>query len=322
MQVASAEAPTAESAAALQSHAVGVMLNARMGHMLVARDCTTVLGLLTIDVLVPLMECSEVDANVFKALKLKNGQRSAMATFWQQWEEYRRRLDDTATAAIEKLAGLPTTQPVPKATMDWINALCGEDEPAETEDAAAAALCTDNACCKPLYDTQPRESHCGAKGKARYLASRDRSFLQSKDLPQAQGTENLQREHLRGRLTTGDIMEGTQKPSTAEILEKGRGEKGLVGQSGHYATAAHTAIQMLTQMHRADKDLYINCLDAQMPAAVLSSAQVVQLWAATQMHDGFPFDFLNLCRMAYAQERRIQLLQKQKSPFLGQMLVL
>ena len=105
------------------------MASVRMGRLLLAQDCAPLLHLLMVDAVVPLIALDGVEdmhAQIFKSLQLQDVQRSAMATFWRQWVQRRRALDETTAAAAEALSTVPTTFRIPDLVQTQVSVLCGD----------------------------------------------------------------------------------------------------------------------------------------------------------------------------------------------------
>lgn len=308
MQVAAAGTQTKGSpVTALQEHATSVLCAVRMGHMLLAQDTTRLLQSLVMDVVVPLTAFCDVDnmhADLFKKLQLQDGQRSAMANFWQQWETRRRVLDETTSSAMEQLDSVPVTLHIPDCVQTEIHVLCGYKK------RALAASETVR-----LGAVQPG----GAPAEAGLLAPSCGAGVKEV------GAHRLNAYQRGGQMPSCGVLEGEEAYGIDASMRHKHEELDvgvLVGQSGVHTDAARTALKLLVSVHDADKEMYIDSLDAQMPAAILSAAQVMQLSSTNLMHDGAPFDFLSLCKMAASQERRICLLSKVNSPFTGTLPVL
>lgn len=317
MQVDAVDSRPKQSDTELQEHATSVMTTVRMGHMLLAQDCTRLLHLLMMDAVVPMMVLFEVDnmhARLFKSLQLQEGQRSTMATFWRQWEQRRRALDETSVAAIETLATVPTKLHIPDLVQAQINVLCGDKRHASL--GSKIALKGGDGLGVPGKAGQQNEIACGGSGGNQgYCATADRLSVQSGGAHGGRFSHRLRR-NSEQRSASHGMLQG-KEPCGDE-----GDDRVLIGQNGRHTHAAETALKQLLSVHEADKDMYIDCLDVQMPSAVLSSAQVIKLWSASLMHEGPPFDFMGLCQMAALQERRIDLLHKQSPSFSGRIPVI
>ena len=318
LQVSAADGRPKQSRKELQEHAACVTSTVRMGRMLLAQDCTPLLYLLMMDAIVPLIAFDEVDnmhARLYKALQLTECQRATLATFWRQWVARRHALDETSAEAIEALSAVPTTLRIPDLVQTQVNALCGEKKHVSSGTAINGKGGAG----------EPHIAWIGyGDGNKRYCATEDRMFVQAGGCATLEVAMCAHQYGLNARLcgTSHGALEGEEACSDDACISAEGGGRDLVGQNGGRMHAAATALKQLRSVHEADKDMFLDCLDAQIPDSMLSAAQIVCMGSASLLHAGPPFDFLNLCQMAATQERRIQLLKKPNEPFTGQLVEL